>query len=102
MVLASIFLSLTLALAYSDTTTHPDLTREIIDFYELSGGRKFTEEQKQTMLGIITAIATVVEISKQLKVIEDDPDDDVILETAVVGNVAKCLEKLRLLLQMIF
>ena len=63
---------------------------------------KFTEEQKQTMLGIITAIATVVEISKQLKVIEDDPDDDVILETAVVGNVAKCLEKLRLLLQMIF
>ena len=50
MVLASIFLSLTLALAYSDTTTHPDLTREIIDFYELSGGRKFTEEQKQWII----------------------------------------------------
>ena len=48
---------------------------------------KFTEEQKQTMLGIITAIATVVEISNELKVIVDDPDDDVILETAVVGNV---------------
>ncbi len=47
----------------------------------------FTEEQKQTMLGIITAIATVVEISNTLKVIEEDPDDDVILETAVVGNV---------------
>src|SRR3989338_8814486 len=36
--------------AYSDTTTHPDLTREIIDFYELSGGRKFTEEQKQCVI----------------------------------------------------
>ena len=48
--MVSIFLSLTLALAYSDTTTHPDLTREIIDFYELSGGRKFTEEQKQWII----------------------------------------------------
>ena len=36
--------------AYSDTTTHPDLTREIIDFYELSGGRKFTDEQKQWVI----------------------------------------------------
>ena len=48
--MVSIFLSLTLVLAYSDTTTHPDLTREIIDFYELSGGRKFTEEQKQWII----------------------------------------------------
>ncbi|MBI1972511.1 putative toxin-antitoxin system toxin component, PIN family [Candidatus Woesearchaeota archaeon] len=47
----------------------------------------FTEEQKQTMLGIITAIATVVEIPKKLNVIEEDPDDNVILETAIVGNV---------------
>jgi uncharacterized protein len=48
---------------------------------------KFTEEQKQTMLGIITAIATVVEIPRKLEVIKEDPDDDIILETAVVGNV---------------
>ena len=34
------------ALAYNDKTTHPDLTREIITFYELSTGKKFTEEQK--------------------------------------------------------
>ena len=47
----------------------------------------FTDEQKLTFLGIITAIATVVEIPKKLKVIEEDPDDDIILETAVVGNV---------------
>lgn len=46
MVLASVFLSL----AYSPQTTHPDLTREIIDFYELSGGRKLTDEQKQWII----------------------------------------------------
>ena len=47
----------------------------------------FTEEQKQTMLGIITAIAIVVEIPKKLNIIKEDPDDNVILETAVIGNV---------------
>lgn len=36
--------------AYSDKTTHPDLTREIIDFYELSGGKKLTDEQKQWII----------------------------------------------------
>lgn len=38
------------ALTYSDTTTHPDLTREIIAFYELSTGKKFTDEQKQWII----------------------------------------------------
>ena len=46
----------------------------------------FTEEQKQTLLGIITATATVVDIPKKLNVIKEDPDDNAILETAVVGN----------------
>ncbi|MDO8676911.1 MAG: lamin tail domain-containing protein [Candidatus Azambacteria bacterium] len=64
LILASVFLSLALnntniqiytndtntALAYSDTTTHPDLTREIITFYELSTGKKFTDEQKQLIV----------------------------------------------------
>ncbi|MBI2446205.1 MAG: lamin tail domain-containing protein [Parcubacteria group bacterium] len=36
--------------AYSDTTTHPDLSREIISFYELSTGKKFTDEQKQWII----------------------------------------------------
>jgi len=37
-------------LAYSYKITHPDLTREIITFYELSTGKKFTEEQKQWII----------------------------------------------------
>lgn len=36
-----------IAMAYDDNTTHPALTREIIDFYELTGGKKLTDEQKQ-------------------------------------------------------
>ncbi len=35
------------ASAYNDQTTHPDLIRETIVFYELSTGKKLTNEQKQ-------------------------------------------------------
>ncbi len=38
------------ALAYNDKTTHPDLVRETVSFYELSTGKKFTEEQKQWVI----------------------------------------------------
>lgn len=47
----------------------------------------FTEEQKAAFLSIILEIATMVEIPGKVKMIEDDPDDDAMLETAVVGNV---------------
>ena len=51
-ILVSGFLLLTHSniLAYDDKTTHPDLTREVIIFYELSTGKKFTEEQKQWII----------------------------------------------------
>lgn len=49
LILASI-LFLGNSLAYDDKTTHPDLTREIISFYELSIGKKFTDEQKQWII----------------------------------------------------
>ena len=46
--MASIFLWLAPpGMAYDDQTMHPDLTREIIAFYELSTGKKLTDEQKQ-------------------------------------------------------
>ena len=47
----------------------------------------FTEEHKATFISIIHEIATMVEISGKVKVIADDLDDNVILETAIVGNV---------------
>lgn len=50
--------------AYSDTTTHPDLTREIITFYELSTGKKFTDEQKQWI--IQGSIAEALVLQKQV------------------------------------
>lgn len=46
----------------------------------------FTKEQKERFLGIILEIATVVKTTGIIKVIEEDPDDNDILETAVVGN----------------
>ena len=46
--LAFIFLlSTPRTLAYNSQTTHPDLIRETINFYELSMGKKLTDEQKQ-------------------------------------------------------
>jgi putative PIN family toxin of toxin-antitoxin system len=47
----------------------------------------FTEEQKLTFLGIITTIATIVDITGKIHVIKEDPDDDIPLETAINGNV---------------
>ena len=47
----------------------------------------FTEEQKATFISIILEMATIVEITDKIKVIVDDPDDNAILETAIVGNV---------------
>ena len=47
----------------------------------------FTEEQKARFLSIILEIAVMVEIPGKVKVIVDDPDDDAMLETAIVGNV---------------
>lgn len=46
----------------------------------------FTEEQKVRFISILLEIAVVVEVPGKLKVIEEDPSDDVMLETAVVGN----------------
>ncbi len=47
----------------------------------------FTEEQKTTFLSIIFEIAMMVEISGEVRIIIEDPDDNAMLETAIVGNV---------------
>ncbi len=47
----------------------------------------FTGEQKAMFISIILEIATMVEITGKVKVIVDDPYNNAILETAIVGNV---------------
>jgi len=46
----------------------------------------FTEEQKNIFISIILEVAEMVEITRKLKFVKDDPDDDAILETALAGN----------------
>ncbi len=46
----------------------------------------FTENQKTRFLFILLETATLVETSNKLKIVKDDPDDDVILESAVENN----------------
>lgn len=47
---------------------------------------KFKDEQKETFSSIVLETATLVEIKGDLKVIEKDPDDDIILEIALISN----------------
>ncbi len=47
----------------------------------------FTEEQKAAFISIFLEMARMVKIPGKVKVIVDDPNDDAMLETAVVGNV---------------
>lgn len=47
---------------------------------------KFTDEQKSRFLRILLKTATVVKTPDKLKVIEEDPADNIILESAIKNN----------------
>lgn len=49
---------------------------------------KFTEQQKSKFLTIINTIATVVEIKGTLHVIKEDPDDNLVLESAIENKAS--------------
>ena len=46
----------------------------------------FSEDQKTQFLAIILEVATLVETSQNVYVIEEDPDDNRILEAAIAGK----------------
>ena len=56
--------------------------REVMNYTRFS----FTEEQKSRFITLLLDVAKVVEVSGKLKVIKEDPDDDIILETAIENN----------------
>lgn len=47
----------------------------------------FTEDQKTKFLSILLEIATIVETQDSIDVIKEDPDDNMILETALENDV---------------
>ncbi|MBI2671310.1 putative toxin-antitoxin system toxin component, PIN family [Candidatus Woesearchaeota archaeon] len=46
----------------------------------------FTREQKKRFITLILEIANLTEITGKIKVIEEDEDDNIIIETAEVGQ----------------
>ncbi len=56
--------------------------KRVIDYPKFS----FTEDQKSRFLEIILAAARVVVTSDKLDVIKDDPDDNMIIESATENN----------------
>lgn len=59
-----------------------DELRRVMDYPKFH----FTEEQKESFISIILEVAEMVEITGKVKIIKDDPDDDLIIETAIVGR----------------
>jgi len=49
--------------------------------------RYVTEKDVKGFLRVISNIAEVIKVKSKLRVIKEDPDDDIILETAFDGNV---------------
>jgi hypothetical protein len=49
--------------------------------------RYVTEKDVKRFLRVISNIAEVIKVKSKLRVIKEDPDDDIILETAFDGNV---------------
>jgi len=47
---------------------------------------KFSQEMAQAVVEEVRSCSRLVEISNTLKVVPDDPDDDMVIECAVVGN----------------
>ncbi len=57
--------------------------KEVMNYPRLG----FTEIQKRAFLEILLQVATLVTTEGKLKVIQEDPDDDMILESAIENNV---------------
>ena len=60
----------------------------------------FNEKEQQCFLDIISEVAVLVEVPGRLKVILDDPDDDIILESAVAGGALSLISSDRHLLKL--
>ena len=62
--------------------------QEILDEFteKLLTKFKFSEEMAQAAAAEVLVFSRLVEISGALKVVSDDPDDDMVIECAVVGN----------------
>jgi len=56
--------------------------KEVMNYPKFS----FTEEQKIKFIEIIMSTAKIVETIGNLKVIKEDPDDDIILESEIENN----------------
>jgi len=49
---------------------------------------KFTKDQQQRFVSLLTTIATVVNTTLRLDIVKDDPSDNIFLETAVEHHVS--------------
>ena len=65
-------------------TSHEQLMelRRVMNYQKFD----FNEDEKEAFVSLILSIGTIVEISGKVEVIKEDPEDNVILETAMRGK----------------
>lgn len=63
----------------------------LAEFVEVMSRKKFADisrSQVDSFLTILLRRATIVSVKQTLKVIDEDPEDDIVLTTAVEGNAS--------------
>lgn len=60
-----------------------DELEQVLDYPKF----RFTEQQKKRFKALILSVAALVEPEEKLNVIEEDPDDNIVLECGVAGKV---------------
>ncbi len=76
------------------------LSQDILrEYAEVLGYEEITEKiankglEMKRSIGKIISMSTIVQPSEKLNVISDDPDDNIILECAIAGNVDYIISK---------
>lgn len=56
--------------------------RRVLDYPKFT----FENDQKTSFLTFLCAIAFIIDVPNTLRIIKEDPEDNIILETALIGN----------------
>jgi len=66
---------------------------KVLDYEEIQNKIKNKNLEMRRTIEKIVSISTIVEPKEKLSIIKEDPDDDIILECAVEGNVDYIISK---------
>lgn len=72
----------------NEVVTSPQLLAELIDVLSREKFAERDERQAKSFLSIISRKASVVTVRRLFKAVSEDPDDDIVLNTAYEGKAS--------------